>query len=159
MDKEEARPGADLESLPQERRNWRMPELPPIPQGNFLRAEPLPSAGHRSISVPVQNMIQSSKGRGVPISCQPLEGGHELLLTHQELSGSEEDHRALSRMESLLLKRQDQKINNLLKNQSLLSIDQRKELEMTPALERERPIASKSSKPALQKSKDKPKGL
>ncbi|MBW0551631.1 hypothetical protein O181_091346 [Austropuccinia psidii MF-1] len=35
-------------------------------------------------------------------------------------------------------------INNCLKNQSILSIDQKKELEMTPALE-EGPVASTSS--------------
>ncbi|MBW0575715.1 hypothetical protein O181_115430 [Austropuccinia psidii MF-1] len=38
------------------------------------------------------------------------------------------------------------KINNWLKNQSLLSIDQKKELEMTPALETEAPVASTSSR-------------
>ncbi|MBW0548533.1 hypothetical protein O181_088248 [Austropuccinia psidii MF-1] len=49
------------------------------------------------------------------------------------------------------------KITNWLKNQSLLSIDQ-KELEMTQALETEGPVASTSSKPAPEVSKDKPKG-
>ncbi|MBW0468680.1 hypothetical protein O181_008395 [Austropuccinia psidii MF-1] len=49
------------------------------------------------------------------------------------------------------------KIKNWLKNQSLFSIDQRKELEMTLALEKEGPVASKSSKPAPEVSKDKPK--
>ncbi|MBW0548788.1 hypothetical protein O181_088503 [Austropuccinia psidii MF-1] len=38
------------------------------------------------------------------------------------------------------------KINNWLKNQSLLSIDQKKELEMTAALETEAPVASTSSR-------------
>ncbi|MBW0494657.1 hypothetical protein O181_034372 [Austropuccinia psidii MF-1] len=37
-------------------------------------------------------------------------------------------------------------IKNWLKNQSLLSIDQKKELEMTPALETEAPVASTSSR-------------
>ncbi|MBW0531339.1 hypothetical protein O181_071054, partial [Austropuccinia psidii MF-1] len=32
LDKEEARPGPELESFPQERHNWRMPELPPFPK-------------------------------------------------------------------------------------------------------------------------------
>ncbi|MBW0561058.1 hypothetical protein O181_100773 [Austropuccinia psidii MF-1] len=50
------------------------------------------------------------------------------------------------------------KIKNWLKNQSLLSIDQKKELEMTPDLE-EGPVASTSSKPAPEKSKGNPKGL
>ncbi|MBW0497160.1 hypothetical protein O181_036875 [Austropuccinia psidii MF-1] len=49
------------------------------------------------------------------------------------------------------------KINYLLNNQSLLSIDHKKELEMTPALE-EGPVASTSSKTAPETSKEKPKG-
>ncbi|MBW0575948.1 hypothetical protein O181_115663 [Austropuccinia psidii MF-1] len=88
---------------------------------------------------------------------KPLAGGHELLLTHQELSGSGEDYRALGRLEPIVLQRQSQKINNWLKNQSILSIDQKKELEMTPALETESPVASTSPKPAPEVSKDKPK--
>ncbi|MBW0501695.1 hypothetical protein O181_041410 [Austropuccinia psidii MF-1] len=50
------------------------------------------------------------------------------------------------------------KINNLLKNQGLLSIDKKKKLEMTPGLEKEGPVTSTSSKPAPEMSKDKPKG-
>ncbi|MBW0560466.1 hypothetical protein O181_100181 [Austropuccinia psidii MF-1] len=72
---------------------------------------------------------------------KPLGGCHELLLTHQELSGSGEDHRTLRRVEPTVLQRQCQKDKELLKSQSLLSIDQKKELEMTPALEKEGPVA------------------
>ncbi|MBW0515453.1 hypothetical protein O181_055168 [Austropuccinia psidii MF-1] len=50
------------------------------------------------------------------------------------------------------------KRNNWLKNQSILSIDQKKELEMTTALEKEGAVASTSSKPAPEMSKNKPKG-
>ncbi|MBW0514384.1 hypothetical protein O181_054099 [Austropuccinia psidii MF-1] len=70
--------------------------------------------------------------------------GHELLLTHQELSGTGEDHRALSRVEPIFLQRKGQK-KNWLKNQSLSSVDQKKELQMNPALE-EGPVASTSSR-------------
>ncbi|MBW0480663.1 hypothetical protein O181_020378 [Austropuccinia psidii MF-1] len=44
---------------------------------------------------------------------KPLAGGNELLLTHQELSGSKEDHRALRRMESILWKRKGKKDKEL----------------------------------------------
>ncbi|MBW0536356.1 hypothetical protein O181_076071 [Austropuccinia psidii MF-1] len=88
---------------------------------------------------------------------KPLEGGHEFLPTNQEVSGSGEDHRALRRVEPIVLKRQGQKIKNCLKNQSLLSIDQKKELEMTPALE-EGPVVSTSLKPTPEASKENPKG-
>ncbi|MBW0515656.1 hypothetical protein O181_055371 [Austropuccinia psidii MF-1] len=49
------------------------------------------------------------------------------------------------------------KIKNWLKNQSLLSIEQKKELEMTPSLEKEGSLVSTSSKPASEVSKYKPK--
>ncbi|MBW0583064.1 hypothetical protein O181_122779 [Austropuccinia psidii MF-1] len=39
LDKEEARPGPDLESFPQERHVWRIPALPPIPQCLYLAIE------------------------------------------------------------------------------------------------------------------------
>ncbi|MBW0478505.1 hypothetical protein O181_018220 [Austropuccinia psidii MF-1] len=44
---------------------------------------------------------------------KPLAGGHELLLTHQELSGSGEDHRTLGRMEPIVIQRKVQKYKEL----------------------------------------------
>ncbi|MBW0582030.1 hypothetical protein O181_121745 [Austropuccinia psidii MF-1] len=122
----------------------------PIPQGNILRAEPFPSGSHRNIPVPVQTLVQSSQERGVGNIPKHLAGGHELLITHQELSRSGVDHRTLRRVEPIVLQRQGEK-------DSLLSIDQKKELKMTPALEKEGPVASSSSKTAPEMSKDKPK--
>ncbi|MBW0564689.1 hypothetical protein O181_104404 [Austropuccinia psidii MF-1] len=130
---------------------------PELIEGNFLRAEALSSGSHRNISVPMQKLVQSSKRIEVGNMPKPLAGGHELLLTHQELSGSGEDHRNLRRVEPIVLQRQGQKDKDWLKNQSLLSEDQKKELEMTPALE-EGPVASTSSKPGPEASKEKPKG-
>ncbi|MBW0517201.1 hypothetical protein O181_056916 [Austropuccinia psidii MF-1] len=40
---------------------------------------------------------------------KPFAGGHELLLTQQELSGSGEDHRTLRRVDLIVLQRQGQK--------------------------------------------------
>ncbi|MBW0569137.1 hypothetical protein O181_108852 [Austropuccinia psidii MF-1] len=48
---------------------------------------------------------------------KPLVGGHELLLTHQELSGSGEEHRTLRRVESIVLQRQGQKDKELVEEQ------------------------------------------
>ncbi|MBW0531375.1 hypothetical protein O181_071090 [Austropuccinia psidii MF-1] len=39
---------------------------------------------------------------------KPLAGDHELLLTHEELSGSGEDHIILRRLEPIVLQRQGQ---------------------------------------------------
>ncbi|MBW0493109.1 hypothetical protein O181_032824 [Austropuccinia psidii MF-1] len=127
--------------------NFDVNSEPELIEGNDLRAEPLLSASYRDISVPIQKLVQRIKRRAVGNMPKPLAGGHELLLTHQELSGSGEDHRTLRRVEPITLQRQIQKIKNWFKNQSLLSVDQKKELEMTPTLE-EGPAASTSSKPA-----------
>ncbi|MBW0571726.1 hypothetical protein O181_111441 [Austropuccinia psidii MF-1] len=137
--------------------NFDVSSEPELIYGNFLRAEPLSSGSHRNISVPIQKMLQKSQGRGVGNIPKPLAGGHELLLTHQELSGSGEDHRALRRVVSFSCADKVKKIKNWFKNKSLLSVDQKKELEMTPALE-EGPVASTSSKPAPEACKEKPKG-
>ncbi|MBW0578147.1 hypothetical protein O181_117862 [Austropuccinia psidii MF-1] len=72
--------------------------------------------------------------------------------------GQEKTIELLGGWSPLSCKDKVKKIKNWLKNQSLLSIDQKKELEMTPALETEAPVASTSSKPAPEMSKDKPKG-
>ncbi|MBW0562084.1 hypothetical protein O181_101799 [Austropuccinia psidii MF-1] len=72
--------------------------------------------------------------------------------------GQEKTIELLGDWSPLYCKDKVKKIKNLLKNQSLLSIDQKKELEMTPALETEAPVVSTSSKPAPEVSKDKPKG-
>ncbi|MBW0562394.1 hypothetical protein O181_102109 [Austropuccinia psidii MF-1] len=77
---------------------------------------------------------------------KPLAGGHELLLTHQELSGSGEDHIALRMLEPIVQKRKGPKYKELVEEPKSLTIDQKKELEMTPALETEAPVASTSSR-------------
>ncbi|MBW0589962.1 hypothetical protein O181_129677 [Austropuccinia psidii MF-1] len=82
-------------------------------EGNILRAEPLPSGSHRNISVPIQKLVQISKRRGVRNMPKPLAEGHELLLTHQELSGSGEDHRTPRTVEPIVLQRQGQKDKEL----------------------------------------------
>ncbi|MBW0536710.1 hypothetical protein O181_076425 [Austropuccinia psidii MF-1] len=86
---------------------------PELIEGNVLRSEPLSSCSHRDILVPIQKLVQSSKRRGVGNMRKPLEGGHELLLTHQELSGSGKDHRTLRRVEPIVLQRQSQKDKEL----------------------------------------------
>ncbi|MBW0511948.1 hypothetical protein O181_051663 [Austropuccinia psidii MF-1] len=72
--------------------------------------------------------------------------------------GQEKSIELLGGWSLLSCKDKVKKIKNWLKNQSLLSIDQKKELEMTPVLKTEGPVASTSSKPASEVSKDMPKG-
>ncbi|MBW0579905.1 hypothetical protein O181_119620 [Austropuccinia psidii MF-1] len=80
---------------------------------NILRAEPLSSGSNRNLSLPIQKLVQRSQRRGVGNMRKPLAVGHELLLTHQELSGSGEDHRTLRRLEPIVFQRQSQKYKEL----------------------------------------------
>ncbi|MBW0548352.1 hypothetical protein O181_088067 [Austropuccinia psidii MF-1] len=91
---------------------------PELLQGNFLRSEPFTSFSHRDISVPVKKLVQRSQGRGVGNISKPLSGGYELLVSHQKLSGSGEDHRTLRRMVSIVLQRQGQKDKELVERKS-----------------------------------------
>ncbi|MBW0524669.1 hypothetical protein O181_064384 [Austropuccinia psidii MF-1] len=93
--------------------NFDVKSEPEIIEGNILRAEPLSSESYKNISVPIQKLVQSSKRSGVGNMPKPLAGGHELLLTHQELSGSGEDHRTIGRVEPIVLQRQGQKDKEL----------------------------------------------
>ncbi|MBW0576969.1 hypothetical protein O181_116684 [Austropuccinia psidii MF-1] len=81
--------------------------------GNISRAEPFSGGSNRIISMPVQKLVQSSQRRRVGNMAKPLAGGNELLLTHQELSGSGKDHRILRRLEPIVLQRQGQKDEEL----------------------------------------------
>ncbi|MBW0474518.1 hypothetical protein O181_014233 [Austropuccinia psidii MF-1] len=69
--------------------------------------------------------------------------------------GQEKTIEPLGGWSPLSCKDKVQKVKNFLKNKSLLSLDQKKELEMTTALEKESPVVSTSSKPAPEVSKDK----
>ncbi|MBW0469993.1 hypothetical protein O181_009708 [Austropuccinia psidii MF-1] len=80
---------------------------------NILRAEPLSSGSKKNLSMPIQKLVQSSQRRGMGNMPKPMEGGHELLLTHQELSGSGENHRTLRTLEPIILQRQGQKDQEL----------------------------------------------
>ncbi|MBW0476355.1 hypothetical protein O181_016070 [Austropuccinia psidii MF-1] len=86
---------------------------PELIQGNISRVEQFPSGSPINISVPVQKLVQRSQGRGVGNMPKPLEGGHELLLKHQELSGSGEDHRSIRRVTPIVFQRKGQKDNEL----------------------------------------------
>ncbi|MBW0573124.1 hypothetical protein O181_112839 [Austropuccinia psidii MF-1] len=103
VDKEEARPSPEVASLPEGRHIWRMPELPPIPQG----------LNHFQVAAMEIYQCQSKNWYKAGNMPKPLAGGHELLLTHKELSASGKDHRTLRRMEPILLQRQGQKDKEL----------------------------------------------
>ncbi|MBW0582219.1 hypothetical protein O181_121934 [Austropuccinia psidii MF-1] len=86
---------------------------PELIHDNISRDEPFSSGSNRNISIPVQKLVQRSQRRGVGNIPKHLTGGHKLLLTHQELSVSGEEYRALRRVEPTVLQRQGQKDKEL----------------------------------------------
>ncbi|MBW0579723.1 hypothetical protein O181_119438 [Austropuccinia psidii MF-1] len=87
---------------------------------------------------------------------KPLAGASELLLTHQELSGSGGDHRTLRRLEPIVLQRQGQKDKKLVEEPKSFIQDQKKELEMTPTLETEAQVVSTSSRSVQRQAQSTP---
>ncbi|MBW0484280.1 hypothetical protein O181_023995 [Austropuccinia psidii MF-1] len=174
LEKEEERQGPDLAGLPQERNIWRMPDFPPSPrsvptkfeinsepeliQCNFLIVETLSSGRHRNISVPVQRLVQRSQGRGIGNFSKPFAAGMNSCLHIKSFLGQGKTIELLGGLSPLSCKENVKKVTNLLKNQSHLSMDQKKDLEMIPALEKKEPVASASSKKAPEKYKEKPQG-
>ncbi|MBW0576547.1 hypothetical protein O181_116262 [Austropuccinia psidii MF-1] len=80
---------------------------------NILRAAPLSSGRNRNLSMQIQKLRPRSQIRGVGNMPKPLAGGHEVLLTHQEVGGSGEDHRTLRRSEPIVFQRESQKDKEL----------------------------------------------
>ncbi|MBW0569189.1 hypothetical protein O181_108904 [Austropuccinia psidii MF-1] len=142
VDKEEARPNPKVSNLPQERHIWRMPELPPIPQGmnHFQVAE------IEIYQCQYKNWFREAKREEWEICPSLCQGAMNSYLHIKSFLGQEQTIEPLGGWSPLSCKDKVKKINNWLKNQSLLSIDQKRELEMTPALETEGPVASTSSR-------------
>ncbi|MBW0520017.1 hypothetical protein O181_059732 [Austropuccinia psidii MF-1] len=87
------------------------------------------------------------------------QGAINSYLHIKSFLGQEKTIELLAGWRPLSYKDKVKKIYNLFKNQILLSVEQKKELEMTPDLEKEGPVVPTSSKPAPEVSKDKPKDL
>ncbi|MBW0507870.1 hypothetical protein O181_047585 [Austropuccinia psidii MF-1] len=93
--------------------DFDMNSEPELIHDNISEFEPFSSVSDRNISMPRQKLVQSSQRRGVGNMPKPLAWGHELLLAHQELSGSGEDHRTLRRLKPTVSQRQGQKDKEL----------------------------------------------
>ncbi|MBW0593317.1 hypothetical protein O181_133032 [Austropuccinia psidii MF-1] len=105
----------------------------------------------------MQKLVQRSERRGVGNMPKPFAGAMNSYLHIKSFLGQEKTIELLGGWSPLSCKYKVKTIKNLFKNQSLLFVDQKKELELTPALE-EGPVASTSSKPAPETFKEKPKG-
>ncbi|MBW0573906.1 hypothetical protein O181_113621 [Austropuccinia psidii MF-1] len=154
VEKEEARPNPEVSNLHQGRHIWRLPEFPPIPQGlNHFQVEAI-----EIYQCQYKNWFRAAKEEEWEICPSLWQGAMNSYLHIKSFLGQEKTIELLGGWSPLSCKDKVKKINNWLNNQSLSSIDQKKELEMTPALEKKGPVVSTSSKPAPEVSKDKPKG-
>ncbi|MBW0567280.1 hypothetical protein O181_106995 [Austropuccinia psidii MF-1] len=108
--------------------------------------------------MPIQTLVQSIQRRGVGNMPKPLAGGHELLLTHQELSGSGEDHRTIRRLEPIVLQRQGQKDKELVEEQKSFIHRTEEGTGNDSSFGDRRPSGIYQLQPAPEVSKDKPKG-
>ncbi|MBW0586207.1 hypothetical protein O181_125922 [Austropuccinia psidii MF-1] len=142
VDKEEARPNPKLSSLPQERHIWRMPEFPCIPQGlNHFQV-----AAIEIYQCQYKNWFRAAKEEEWEICPSLWQESMSSYLHIKSFLGQDKTIELLGGWSSLSCKDKVKKIKNWLKNQSLLSIDQKTELKMTPALETEGPVVSTSSR-------------
>ncbi|MBW0507619.1 hypothetical protein O181_047334 [Austropuccinia psidii MF-1] len=133
LDKEEVRPEQVLPSLPQEQHIWRMPELPPIPKAiEIYRSQ-------------YKNWFRAPKEEEWEICPSLWQGAMNSYLHIKSFLGQEKTIELLGGWVPLSCKDKVKKMNPWLKNQSLLSVDQKKELELTPDIE-EGPVASTSSR-------------
>ncbi|MBW0474083.1 hypothetical protein O181_013798 [Austropuccinia psidii MF-1] len=97
-------------------------------------------------------------GQGLGNMPKPLAGDHESYLHIKHFLGQEKTVERLGGWSPSSCKDKVKKMKNWLNYQRFLSEDQKKELEMTSALEKEGQVVSTSSKPPTDVSKDKPKG-
>ncbi|MBW0478135.1 hypothetical protein O181_017850 [Austropuccinia psidii MF-1] len=153
LDKEEARPNPEVSNLPQERHIWRIPELPPIPQG----VTHFQVAAIEIYKFKYKNWFREAKEEEWEICPNLWKGAMNSYLHIKSFLGQENTKEPLGGWSPFSCKYKVKKIKNWLKNKSILSIDQKRKLEMTSALETEGPVASTSSKPDQEVSKDKPK--
>ncbi|MBW0527151.1 hypothetical protein O181_066866 [Austropuccinia psidii MF-1] len=154
VDKEEARPNPEVSNLPQERHIWRIPELPPMSQGmNHFQV-----AAIGIYQCQYKNWFRAAKEEEWEICPNLWEGAMNSYLHIKSFLGQEKTIEVLGDWILFSCKEKFKKLKNWVKNQSLSSIDHKKELEMTQDLETESPVVSTSCKPAPEVSKDKPKG-
>ncbi|MBW0553609.1 hypothetical protein O181_093324 [Austropuccinia psidii MF-1] len=155
VDNKEARQNLEVSSLPQERHIWRIAGFPSIPQGlNHFQVGAI-----EIYQCQYKNWFRAATDKEWEICPSIWQGAMNSYLHNKSFLGQEKTIELLGAWSPLSFKDKVKKIKHWFKNQSLLSIYQKKELEMTPALETEGPVASTSSKPAPEVSKYKPKEL
>ncbi|MBW0515632.1 hypothetical protein O181_055347 [Austropuccinia psidii MF-1] len=127
VDKEEARPNTEVSNL-LKKDTWRMQEFPPIPQGlNHFQV-----AAIEIYQCQYQNWFREAKEEEWEIFPSLWQGAMNSYLHIKSFLGEQKTIKLLGGQSPLSCKEKVKMIKNWLKNQSLLSIDQKNELEMTP---------------------------
>ncbi|MBW0514933.1 hypothetical protein O181_054648 [Austropuccinia psidii MF-1] len=145
LDKEEARRGPDLASLPQEIQVWRIPELPPIPQASI-----------EIYQSQYKNWYRAAKEEEWEICPSLWQGAMKSYLHIKSFLGQERTIEHLGEWNPFSCKNKVKKIKNWLKNQSLFRPEDG--LVNYPSFGERRPVSSNNSKKATEMSKKKPKG-
>ncbi|MBW0534899.1 hypothetical protein O181_074614 [Austropuccinia psidii MF-1] len=129
---------------------------PELIQVDYLRVKALSSGKNRNISVPVQILVQRSQRGSLGNMSKRLAGSMNSYLHIKTFLCQEKTIELFLECDPLSCKDKVKKIKNWLKSQIILYIEQKKELEMTQALEKEGTIVSTSSKADPEQSKDNP---
>ncbi|MBW0590897.1 hypothetical protein O181_130612, partial [Austropuccinia psidii MF-1] len=79
---------------PEERHNWRMPELQPVLKGN-----------NRDIPVSVKELVYGSKTARVGNSPKSLDRHHEFKSSSEEVHGARKDRRTFEGLDTHILQR------------------------------------------------------
>ncbi|MBW0481009.1 hypothetical protein O181_020724 [Austropuccinia psidii MF-1] len=93
-----------------------------------VRPEPFPTGSNRDILVSVQELVYGGKAAGVGTSPKSLDRQNELLSSSEEVHGPRKDRRTSEGLYTHVLQGTSLKIKAWLKNQSMLSEDQKKKL-------------------------------
>ncbi|MBW0575952.1 hypothetical protein O181_115667 [Austropuccinia psidii MF-1] len=123
-----------------------------------VRLESIPTGSNRDIPVSVQELVYGCKEAGVGTSSKSLDKQNELLSSSEEVHGPRKDRRTSEGLETHVLQGTSPTDKTWLKNQSMLSEDQKKKLSQGKDKRSvESPQASKSKSPPQQvPNKDKP---
>ncbi|MBW0517437.1 hypothetical protein O181_057152 [Austropuccinia psidii MF-1] len=93
-----------------------------------FRPESLSTGNNRDIPVPIQELVYGGKAARVVASLKSLDRHHELISSSEEVHGAKNTEELLKGWTPMSCKGQVQQIKAWLKNQSMLSDDQKKKL-------------------------------
>ncbi|MBW0581185.1 hypothetical protein O181_120900 [Austropuccinia psidii MF-1] len=107
----------DKNVSPEERHNWKVPELPPVPKGT-----------NRDIPVSLQQLVYGSKAAEVGTSSKSLNRNDELISSSEEFDGPRKDRGPTEGLDTHVLQRTSPTDKSLVEKPINVSEDQKKKL-------------------------------